>query len=72
MDRRFSPYRDDSEVTRVGDGRLDLEDASPDVRAMFTLADDLRGRTGGYFDPRGFREDGAPGPDRGGQGLGRR
>ena len=62
VDRRFSPYRDDSEVTRVGDGRLELEDASPDVRAMFTLADDLRGRTGGYFDPRGFREDGRPDP----------
>ena len=62
VDLRFSPYRDDSEVTRVGDGRLELEDASKDVRAMFTLADDLRGRTGGYFDPRGFREDGRPDP----------
>lgn len=62
VDRRFSPYRADSEVTRVGDGRLALEDASPDVRAMFTLADDLRGRTDGYFDPRGFRADGRPDP----------
>lgn len=62
VDDRFSPYRDESEVTRVGDGRLALEDASPDVRAMFTLADDLRGRTDGYFDPRGFRADGRPDP----------
>jgi thiamine biosynthesis lipoprotein len=62
VDRRFSPYRDDSEVTRVGDGRLALGDAGRDVRAMFTLADDLRGRTGGYFDPRGFRPDGRPDP----------
>jgi thiamine biosynthesis lipoprotein len=62
VDRRFSPYRDDSEVTRVGDGRLALEAASPDVRAMFTLADELRDRTDGYFDPRGFRADGRPDP----------
>ena len=62
VDRRFSPYRDDSEVTRVGDGRLAFEAASPDVRAMFTLADDLRGRTDGYFDPRAFRADGRRDP----------
>jgi thiamine biosynthesis lipoprotein len=57
VDRRFSPYRDESEVSRVGAGTLALEEAAPDVRAMFTLADDLRDRTGGYFDPRGFHPD---------------
>lgn len=57
VDRRFSPYRADSEVTRVGEGSLALEDASPDVRAMFTLADQLRDRTDGFFDQRGFRPD---------------
>ena len=62
VDRRFSPYRDDSEVTRVGDGRLDLEDASPDVRAMFTLADEVRDRSGGAFDARRHRPDGRPDP----------
>jgi thiamine biosynthesis lipoprotein len=62
VDRRFSPYRDDSEVTRVATGRLGFEDASPDVRAMFTLADQLRERTDGYFDPRGFRDDGLRDP----------
>ena len=62
VDRRFSPFRDDSEVTRVGDGRLPFEAASTDVRAMFTLADDLRTRTGGYFDPRAFRADGRRDP----------
>ncbi len=35
---------------------------SPDVRAMFTLADELRERTGGYFDPRGHRADRRPDP----------
>lgn len=62
VDRRFSPYRADSEVTRVGTGDLAFEDASPDVRAMFTLADDLHARTDGYFDPRGHRTDGRPDP----------
>ena len=62
VDTRFSPYRADSEVTRVGAGELALDDASPDVRAMFTLADDLRARTGGFFDPRAHRVDGRPDP----------
>lgn len=62
VDRRFSPYRDDSEVTRVGTGVLAFEDASPDVRAVFTLADALRDRTDGFFDPRGFRPDGRRDP----------
>jgi thiamine biosynthesis lipoprotein len=62
VDARFSPYRPDSEVTRVAGGELALEDASPDVRAMFTLADELHERTGGYFDPRGHRADGRPDP----------
>ena len=35
---------------------------SPDVRAMFTLADELRDRTGGYFDARAHRADGRPDP----------
>jgi thiamine biosynthesis lipoprotein len=62
VDARFSPYRPGSEVSRIGAGELALDDASPDVRAMFTLADDLRVRTGGYFDPRAHRADGRPDP----------
>lgn len=62
VDTRFSPFRPDSEVSRVGSGELALEDASPDVRAMFTLADELRERTGGYFDARGHRDDRRPDP----------
>jgi FAD:protein FMN transferase len=62
VDERFSPYRPGSEVSRVASGELAFEDASPDVRAMFTLADDLRDRTGGFFDPRAHRADGRPDP----------
>jgi thiamine biosynthesis lipoprotein len=62
VDRRFSPFREDSEVTRIGTGELAFEAASPDVRAMFTLADLVRDRSGGAFDPRRFRPDGRPDP----------
>lgn len=62
VDRRFSPFLDTSEVTRVGTGALALEDASPDVRAMFTLADEVRDRSGGAFDPRHHRPDGRRDP----------
>lgn len=62
VDRRFSLFREDSEVSRVGSGSLAFEDASPDVRAMFTLADDLRDRTNGFFDQRGHRTDGRADP----------
>jgi FAD:protein FMN transferase len=62
VDRRFSPFRADSEVTRIGTGELAFDHASPDVRAMFTLADELCERTNGYFDARGHRADGRPDP----------
>ena len=62
VDDRFSPYRPDSEVSRIGSGALARDDASPDVRAMFTLADELRDLTGGFFDPRAHRADGRPDP----------
>ncbi len=62
VDRRFSPYREDSEVTRVGTGELAFEDASPDVRAVFTLADVLRDATDGYFDAAAHRPDGRRDP----------
>jgi thiamine biosynthesis lipoprotein len=62
VDRRFSPYKPDSEVSRLVRGELALEDAAPDVRAMVTLADAVRDRTGGAFDARRHRPDGAPDP----------
>jgi thiamine biosynthesis lipoprotein len=58
VDRRFSLYRRDSEMHRVADGRLPLDQASRDVRAIVSLADALRDRTDGYFDARCHRQDG--------------
>ena len=62
VDARFSMYREASETRRIAAGELHLDDASPDVRAMFTLAERLRERTGGYFDIRAHRPDGLADP----------
>jgi FAD:protein FMN transferase len=62
IDRRFSPYKPDSEVSRLMRGELAFDDASPDVRRIMALCDDLARVTDGYFDARRFRSDGLPDP----------
>ncbi|GAA4071767.1 FAD:protein FMN transferase [Actinomadura miaoliensis] len=52
VDRRFSTYRDDSEITRLDTGELTAEECSPDTRAVLDACAALRRRTGGYFDAR--------------------
>ncbi|MEO6533181.1 MAG: FAD:protein FMN transferase [Pseudolysinimonas sp.] len=56
-DQRFSLYRPDSELSRVGDGSLELVDASPELREVYATALGWRGETGGAFTPH--RPDGA-------------
>lgn len=52
IDRRFSPFRPDSEV-RALDGAGSASAAlSPDMREILALADYTRCQTGGYFDIR--------------------
>jgi thiamine biosynthesis lipoprotein len=58
IDRRFSPWRADSEISRISDGLLAEADASPDVRWVLAVCDDLARATGGAFDARGHRADG--------------
>jgi FAD:protein FMN transferase len=50
VDRRFSTYKPDSEVCRLGRGELTAADASPDLRHVLDACEDLRERTLGYFD----------------------
>ena len=52
VDATFSPYRPDSEISRINDGRLTLPQASEPVREIFQLADETREDSGGYFDIR--------------------
>jgi thiamine biosynthesis lipoprotein len=57
IDARFSPYRPDSEIARLGTGALDVSDASADVRAILGWCDELARETGGAFDARRHRTD---------------
>jgi thiamine biosynthesis lipoprotein len=58
VDARFSPYRDDSEISRLGRGEIGLEDCSPDVRHVLAVCDHLATMTNGAFDAHGHRPDG--------------
>ncbi|GAA2401653.1 hypothetical protein GCM10010191_06190 [Actinomadura vinacea] len=52
VDRRFSTYRADSEVSRLDAGELAVADCSPDTRAVLDACASLHRRTGGHFDAR--------------------
>jgi thiamine biosynthesis lipoprotein len=52
VDARFSPYRADSEVRQIQRGDLAVDDASTDTRRVLARCEQLRLRTGGYFDAR--------------------
>ncbi len=61
VDARFSTYRPDSEISRLGRGELCEADCSSDVRLVLAVCDDLFRTSDGYFDARGYRR--AQGPD---------
>ena len=50
VDAVFSPYREDSEVTRVATGALQLAEADPLVQHVARRCEEERERTGGLFD----------------------
>ena len=50
VDETFSTYKPTSEISRLNQGALALAEASPDVRAVYALAEQTRQETGGYFD----------------------
>jgi len=52
VDSTFSTYREDSEISRLNSGELELADAHADVRAVLDECEALRERTGGFFDVR--------------------
>lgn len=51
-DEIFSPYRDDSELSRWERGELAAEAADATFGEVLALCDEARERTGGWFDPR--------------------
>jgi FAD:protein FMN transferase len=62
VDATFSPYRDDSDVSRFGRGSLALADCAPELAAVLAACAEVSARSGGYFtttpagrfDPSGY------------------
>lgn len=52
VDETFSTYKESSEVSRINRGELAPDDASDDMRAILSLAEETREKSGGYFDIR--------------------
>jgi thiamine biosynthesis lipoprotein len=50
VDQTFSTYKEDSEISRINQQRLDLAQASQPMQAIFALAEETRMITNGYFD----------------------
>ena len=50
VDELLSPYRDDSQVSRIARGELALAAADPVVQEVAAACDEWRARTGGLFD----------------------
>jgi FAD:protein FMN transferase len=57
-DERFSPFKPESQVSRLRDGSIRPGDCDPEVREVLALCERLRQDTDGYFDAY------AAGPDR--------
>jgi thiamine biosynthesis lipoprotein len=62
IDARFSTYRSESEISRLSRGDLTEVECSPEVRQVLALCDDLARSSGGAFDARRHRADGAIDP----------
>jgi FAD:protein FMN transferase len=62
VDATFSPYRDDSDVSRFGRGSLALADCAPELAEVLAACADVSTLSGGYFtatpggrfDPSGY------------------
>jgi thiamine biosynthesis lipoprotein len=52
VDRRFSPFREDSEVSRINRGEIAQSAYSAEMTEVLALSEDVRRRTGGYFNVR--------------------
>src|SRR4051812_44790178 len=50
VDNKFSTYKDNSEISRINRDELKLSQASEDMRIIFSLAEQTKQDTYGYFD----------------------
>jgi FAD:protein FMN transferase len=52
VDERFSPYQDDSEVSRYARGELTDSELSEDLKEVLARAEEAKSATNGFFDIR--------------------
>ncbi len=50
VDQKFSTYKDESEISRINQGQLTVEQASEDMQTIFFLSEWTKKVTNGYFD----------------------
>ena len=62
VDNRFSTYKPESEVSRLGRGEMQERDCSPELREVLQLCEEVRRDSEGYFDIRAHRIDGGLDP----------
>lgn len=62
VDRRFSPWRPESEISTIAAGTIAEADASPDARFVLSACDHLAAASGGAFDARHAGRDGGLDP----------
>jgi thiamine biosynthesis lipoprotein len=60
IDAQFSPFKSDSEISRLNRGEIAEKDLTPRAREIFALCEKTKRETGGYFDI--FRPDGTIDP----------
>jgi thiamine biosynthesis lipoprotein len=52
IDKRFSTYKKDSEISRINRGEIPLTEASEEMKEILELAEETRNETHGFFDIR--------------------
>ena len=50
VDERFSTFKKDSEITLYNEGKIDKKDLSDDMKKIFSLSEEMKNKTDGFFD----------------------
>jgi thiamine biosynthesis lipoprotein len=50
VEKRFSVFKDDSEITLINNGKINQSQYSEDMKTVFALAEKTKEETNGYFD----------------------
>ncbi len=50
VDDKFSTYKKNSEISKINNGEIEIENSSSDMKEIFLLAEKTKKETGGYFD----------------------